>query len=506
MDGRASVETPDEPWSSTPVKKVTASVYFGEKEKARPLDLSHSSVLSSLRMDRTGKRWSERSPPIPADGPSSPQDSQLRVNDLSVSTIQKQRKELQLLMAELKDRDQELNSMAASHHRQIQAWEQDRQKVLCLEQRCSRLEDMLQKRDEMIRALKKRILVVELEEKEVQKVLSAAQHQLHEFEQNQQHVNQRCQDWEEKNQSLTSTLMALSTQVGSLQVREEELSSMLKLKDKDVTEATGRLRDLEASLTESRSRETKLLRDMEENKRRYREAKHAASHLKDGCSRCSDCLCAEELQQQITQSSSQREEIIRLKQELQILHSNLALAEGDSLKDELLELTRSKQERTKSELCCLQQVYEKQRNDLQRLRLNLDSAREMLRDKSNCGLHGRCCPSLCPSQEDLTCHCPDSHSPASTRARKSGPVGDPTSLRGPEYLGVRSPQLTDQTEDLLQQLQSPPRPKGQLWDRAQSTSTTQTAGQTTPDRLHPGSAPISALDGSTLTEQHIHDF
>lgn len=57
--------------------------------------------------------------------------------------------------------------------------------------------------------------------------------------------------------------------------------------NKDVTEAsghieklTGRLRDLETSLTESRSRENKLLRDLEENKRRYREAKHEITHLK----------------------------------------------------------------------------------------------------------------------------------------------------------------------------------------------------------------------------------
>ena len=57
--------------------------------------------------------------------------------------------------------------------------------------------------------------------------------------------------------------------------------------NKDVTEASGhiedlsgRLRDLETSLTESRSRESKLLRDLEENKRRYREAKHEITHLK----------------------------------------------------------------------------------------------------------------------------------------------------------------------------------------------------------------------------------
>lgn len=105
----------------------------------------------------------------------------------------------------------------------------------------------------------------------------------------------------------------------------------------------------------------------------------------------------EELQQHLTQSSRQREEVIRLKQELQLLHRDLLLSgtrtanatkqsfighcfltncwleiqfcllspgEGDTWKDELLELARSKQERTMSELRCLQQV---QRLDLQPL-------------------------------------------------------------------------------------------------------------------------------------------
>lgn len=62
------------------------------------------------------------------------------VNDPSGCTIQRQRRELQLLMAELKDRERELNTMAASHHKHLLAWEQDRQRVLALEQRCARLE------------------------------------------------------------------------------------------------------------------------------------------------------------------------------------------------------------------------------------------------------------------------------------------------------------------------------------------------------------------------------
>nr|XP_046230457.1 coiled-coil domain-containing protein 62 isoform X2 [Scatophagus argus] len=405
-NGRASAcfprsnDTSAELWHSTPIKT---------KSGGASLDASPPSVLSSFRMDNRAKQWTSRSPPIPVDTLCTPnqQDTEFSVNDLSGSTIQRQRKELQLLMAELKDRDRELNTMAASHHKQLHAWERDRQRVLTLERRCARLDDELQKRNEVIRVLTKRVWVVETREVEVQKELSAAQQQLSELEQKQQHISQKCEDFEEKNQSLSSTVMALSTQVGSLQVREEELSSMLKLKDKDVTEAsgqivdlTGRLRDLETSLTESRSRESKLLRDLEENKRRYREAKHEISGLK------------EELKQQLTQSSTQREEIIRLKQELQLLHRDLALSgEGDSWKDELLELARSKQERTTSELRCLRQVCENQRNDLQLLQLNLESAHESLREKSSQGL---------PSSQDKTrCGCLDKRSPSSLRVKNS---------------------------------------------------------------------------------------
>ncbi|KAM9338715.1 coiled-coil domain-containing protein 62 [Symphorus nematophorus] len=397
-------------------------------------------------MDSRAKQWPKSSPPIQGDimCPSSSQDTEFPVKDLSGSTIQRQRRELQLLMAELKDRDRELNTMAASHHKQLHAWEQDRQRVLALEQRCARLDDELQKRNEVIRVLTKRVCVVETREQEVQKELSEAREQLCELEQKQQHISQKCEDFEEKNQSLNSTVMALSTQVGSLQVREEELRSMLKLKDKDVTEAsdqlvelTGRLRDLETSLTESRSRESHLLRDVEENKRRYREAKHEITHLK------------EELQQQVTQSSTQREEIIRLKQELQLLRRDLALSgEGESWKDELLELTRSKQERTMSELRCLRQVCENQQNDLQLLQLNLESARESLKEKSSQGL-----PS---SQDELRCGCLDNRLPSSLTVKNSRPLHDALQNTVTGDLGVFSAHLMDGDDPLsscsLQQL------------------------------------------------------
>uniref|UniRef100_A0A673KPZ8 Coiled-coil domain-containing protein 62-like n=1 Tax=Sinocyclocheilus rhinocerous TaxID=307959 RepID=A0A673KPZ8_9TELE len=302
------------------------------------------------------------------------------VNGLEVSTIQRQRLELQLLIAELKDRDQELNTMAAAHHKQLLSWEQDRQRVLILEQRCARLEDELEKRNEVIRALSKRTNVAEMREKDVYRELNSTQHQLHELSHRQMNTSRHEQDLEERNQSLNSTVMMLSSQVGQLQVREEELSSMLKLKDKDVIEATnhilelsGRLCEQEKSLEELRTRESKTLREMEEHKHCFRESRHENTQLKA------------ELQEKTIENNSQREELIRLKQENQLLKKDITavelqmMNEDKSWRDELLELSRSKQARAESELLCLRQVCENQQNDLQLLKLNLESARESLR-------------------------------------------------------------------------------------------------------------------------------
>ncbi|XP_032425074.1 coiled-coil domain-containing protein 62 isoform X2 [Xiphophorus hellerii] len=343
-DGPASL------WHSTPVK---------EKGGGSPLD--GKQPCGPSRGSPT--QWVQSSAGVPTDSccGHNVQGAELPVKDLSSSTIQRQRRELQLLMAELKDRERELNAMSASHQRQHQAWEQDRQTALVLEQRCSRLDDELQRCNEVMGVLTKHVWVVESREKEAQTELGDAKQLLCELEKKQQQVSQKCQDYE----------------------------------GKDVIEASGRnlelsarLQDLETSLAESRSRENKLLRDLEEMKRRYREAKHEVSQLRA------------ELQQQVSQSSRQREEIIRLKQELQLLHTDLALTgEGESWKDELLELSRSKQERIMSELLCLQQVCENQRSDLQLLRLNQESTQRAQRET-----HHQRLPS---SQDESACDCAD---------------------------------------------------------------------------------------------------
>jgi hypothetical protein len=47
---------------------------------------------------------------------------------------------LQLLVAELRDRDRELNDTVASHQQQLAAWERDRRRIYVLDERCSQLE------------------------------------------------------------------------------------------------------------------------------------------------------------------------------------------------------------------------------------------------------------------------------------------------------------------------------------------------------------------------------
>ncbi|CAL8318291.1 unnamed protein product [Lota lota] len=361
-----------EAWQSTPIKN-NVGVF--------PADISKVSVRSSNEMGRMVRQLARSVPPSPIDihCRTQLQHTQMSVvGDMESSTIQRQRRELQLLITELKDRDRELNTMAASHHKQLHAWEQDRQRVLSLEKRCARSDEELQKRVEVIQALTRHVRVVEAREKDLQTELSTTQQQRQQLGQEHQDIEQTSQDLQDKNTSLNSTVLALSSQVGSLQVREEELRSMLQLKEKDVREAAahmgdlrGHLQDLEASLKESHSQENRLLRVVDETKQRYKEYRHENSSLR------------EELQQHVTQSSAQREEIIRLKQEHQMLCRDLALSgEGDSWKDELLALARSKQERTESELHCLKQVCENQQNDLLLLQLNLETARETLGERS----------------------------------------------------------------------------------------------------------------------------
>ncbi|XP_072809689.1 coiled-coil domain-containing protein 62 isoform X4 [Vicugna pacos] len=295
-------------------------------------------------------------------------------SEVEISTIEKQRKELQLLIGELKDRDKELNDMVAVHQRQLLSWEEDRQKVLTLEERCSKLEGELHKRTEIIRSLTKKVKTLESNQIECQTALQKTQLQLQEMAQKATHSALLSEDLETRNENLSNTLVELSAQVGQLQAREQALTTMIKLKDKDIIEAVNHIADcsgkfklLEHALRDAKMVETCIVKEKQDYKQKLKVLKVEVNKLK------------EDLNEKTTENNEQREEIIRLKQEKSYLHDELVFtAEREKRKDELLDIAKSKQERTNAELHNMRQIYVKQQRDLQFLNFNVENSQELI--------------------------------------------------------------------------------------------------------------------------------
>ncbi|MFT7805101.1 coiled-coil domain-containing protein 62 isoform X2 [Arapaima gigas] len=372
-----SVVCPVDPWHSTPIKKNHPDASFknspaqptaGKQATGRATSIFHTSPDCTQVL-----------------GFRKPQEEDI-VNIITKSTVERQRRELQLLLSELKDRDKELNDMVNSHKKQLLAWEEDRQRVLTLELKCSSQESELQKRNTVIEALSKRLRIMEAQKQDSQLALGSSQQELLHLGQRQQHFESQCQELQERNQTLNTTVLKLSSQVGQLQAQEEELKALLKLKDTDLTEATNcileltnRFHKLEALLEECRSWEGKAVKETEEHRRSYMEAINETLHLK------------EELKEKMMENDTQKEELVQLRQENKILRSELSLL-GEELhrKEELLKLVHSKKERTELECRCLRQICENQQNDLQLLELNLECTQEALRQREGVGSSVQC--------------------------------------------------------------------------------------------------------------------
>ncbi|XP_010580511.1 PREDICTED: coiled-coil domain-containing protein 62 isoform X2 [Haliaeetus leucocephalus] len=299
------------------------------------------------------------------------------------STIQKQRRELQLLIAELKDRDKELNDMVAVHQRHLLAWEDDRQKILTLAERCNLLKNELNKRNEIVKSLTKRLKFLESQQNDSKTIENTPQ-KFKELSQKVTDATVHCQALEEKNQSLHCLVLELSAKTGQLQAREQELLTMLKLKDEAILETTDHITDftskfkkLESALRAAKTEEFSLNKEKEDLKLRLKELILETNKLKDD-------LC-----EKMKENNKQQEEIIHLKQENSCLRNELALiVEKAKRKDQLLQFAKSKQARTDTELSSLRQIYVKQQRDLQFLHVNLENSQES-RQKHEKAAHER---------------------------------------------------------------------------------------------------------------------
>ncbi|XP_072792357.1 coiled-coil domain-containing protein 62 isoform X2 [Taeniopygia guttata] len=300
---------------------------------------------------------------------SSPQSSaspQALSPDRKNSIIRRQRQELKLLIAELKDRDRELNDMVAVHERHIQAWEDDRQKILTLAEQCSVLTRELKERNAVIKSLTKKLKLLE------------SQHN----------------DSKEKNQSLHCSILELSAKTGQLQAREQELLSMLQMKDKALLETTDQISEvksifktLENALHTAKSADIGRSREQPDLKLTLNDFMCHVNTLKDI------------LSEKMKESSKNQEEISHLKQENGCLRSQLILAvEEAQRKDQLFQFAKSKQLRIEKELSSLRQVCVKQQWDLHFLHVYFDSSQDFRQKHENTS-SGRSSGATLPASE-----------------------------------------------------------------------------------------------------------
>ncbi|XP_059264305.1 coiled-coil domain-containing protein 62 isoform X7 [Mustela nigripes] len=144
--------------------------------------------------------------------------------------------------------------------------------------------------------------------------------------------------------------------------------------DKDIIEAVNHIADcsgkfklLEHALRDAKMVETCIVKEKQDYKQKLKTLKVEVNKLK------------EDLNEKTTENNEQREEIIRLKQEKSCLHDELVFtAEREKRKDELLDIAKSKQERTNAELHNLRQIYVKQQSDLQFLNFNVENSQELI--------------------------------------------------------------------------------------------------------------------------------
>jgi len=302
----------------------------------------------------------------------SPTNKQL--SDVDTDTIQRQRRELQLLIGELKDRDRELNDMVQAHQKQIVAWEEDRQRVFALEKRSARLESELKNRNEQLKGLQARLKACETEEKNKVKELEDTQLQLQQVSEHANTSLHQVQELEEKNSALTSSMRELSNTIGQLQAREQELLTKLKLKDNDIMEANVNLGELQQKIKrleglcqELRKTEGTLRTERDQWRDQATANKHEVEKLRGDISK------------QFSDADEVQAELAKAKQEVLVLQKELFLSgEREKRKDQLLDLQKSKQERTDSELQNLRQICERQQRDISYMQLQLQSSHDML--------------------------------------------------------------------------------------------------------------------------------
>ncbi|XP_039268374.1 uncharacterized protein LOC120343301 isoform X2 [Styela clava] len=310
----------------------------------------------------------------PAPHNSASTSGMMSMTDLESTTVEKQRKELQLLIGELKDRDRELNEMVAAHQQQLSAWERDRQRALLLERKNDKYEGELKKRQEQVRLLIQRLKVSESKHKSKDSALESTQSRIKLLERSMSSTSYEVDNLKEQNVTLNTSLTDMSTKVNTMETREQELMTLLRLKEKELLDISGhvstlssKLRCLDAELQDSKRCENRSRTEVLDERTRYKQTRNELDSMKA------------EMIEKTNEIMSYRKEVAHLRDEIHRLQKEIYLKDDElRRKDDLIELQKSKQDRADKELAALRMVYENQQKELTALHISLSDSHEML--------------------------------------------------------------------------------------------------------------------------------
>ncbi|XP_053376146.1 protein hook homolog [Mercenaria mercenaria] len=298
------------------------------------------------------------------------------MSELENTTLHKQRQEIQLLMGELKDRDRELSDMMTSHQQQLVAWQQDRDRLTSLERKCTQYEEELRMKASQLRNALGNLKAMKSTESENKRDLEKFRSTLDRLSQENSQYKEEISQLQGLNETLQGNVNNLSNKVGKLEAREEELTTSLRLKEKDISSATGHMRELSERLQqldlkckECQDREREALKEKQDWKQKYENTKDEFNTL-------------------AAEMDHRRKEAVRLAEENKSARQQLALIQKEAgmmerCKDELIDSMRVKQERTDTQLRSLRELYDRQVREVASLQLQLDNSKELIYRQQN---------------------------------------------------------------------------------------------------------------------------
>ncbi|XP_076473003.1 uncharacterized protein LOC143302287 [Babylonia areolata] len=284
------------------------------------------------------------------------------------SLVAQQRKEIASLMRELRERDHELNELVKSHQQQLCVWEQDRQHILRLQHKCHRLSvDLKQQKEKGIRNPGERCGNED----------SKTQVELIHQSPCSDHSSLHLQQLQNRNDNLNDSLKEVSLAKGQLQAKEQELITLLKLKEKSVADAERTAGELRAQVKSLKLEKENQQSELEELVNTWQKRCQGLEEDKDKL-----VGACQEKDRQLQQATSQLQDTL---QQAMVLQQALAIScEREKNKEELLISVKARQERLNLELNQMRNLYRRQNREMTLLQLTLDTSKESDPELSDC--------------------------------------------------------------------------------------------------------------------------